>query len=469
MAERPNVVWLTVDSVRADRTTVGGHVRDTTPNLERIADDDRGTNFSACFAPGIWSPATTASVLTGTYPSHHGLGGRNEVLPPELTTVPELLSAEGYRTAGVSANPWFNGSTGLDRGFDRFEHLTKENIWSVGLGTLLRFFLGARRYSAGYTTDTSIHRTEFLVNGLAKRWLQSFEESEEPFFLYLHTKGAHNPYYPPDEHVDAFVDELETTGAEARQVALEVQDNALEGIAEGLDTEREAERYHTYRLVYDSLLRHVDAHVGDLFEYVQSLDLGNTVFVVTSDHGDLLGERGLLSHRLAVCDPLIHVPMVVHGLDTNLAADPDDVIGHVDLMQTLLNVAGANTDGFQGVDLRSETRGFAIAQRSREYGQKSIDRIRDRNPDFDVSEYHTGAVTALRTQEYLYSRSDDLQRLVRIPGVGENVVENNPEVAEELRTLLEETVDSFADPVHSSRDAERSDAVEEQLSDLGYV
>ncbi|MEA5388445.1 sulfatase-like hydrolase/transferase [Haloarculaceae archaeon H-GB11] len=120
MSRPPNIVWITLDSLRYDRTTMSGYRRDTTPNLARLASG--GRSFSECTAHSNFTLVSAPSILTGTYPSHHGVGmGINDRLPESVPTVAELLSAAGYHTGCISEIARVSDATGLDRGFDTFE------------------------------------------------------------------------------------------------------------------------------------------------------------------------------------------------------------------------------------------------------------------------------------------------------------------------------------------------------------
>ena len=131
-SQRPNVIWLTIESTRTDHTTVGGAATDTTPNLARIADADRGRVVPGCVAHGVWTLPSSASILTGTYPTHHGAGITGEAIPEQLPTVAERLREAGYHTRCLSPNSHLSSATGLDRGFDEFDRKVVDSChWKI--------------------------------------------------------------------------------------------------------------------------------------------------------------------------------------------------------------------------------------------------------------------------------------------------------------------------------------------------
>ncbi|WP_254840526.1 sulfatase [Natronomonas marina] len=458
----PNVVWVTLDSVRADHTTMGGYHRDTTPNLARIADGEDGAAFQHCISSGTGTPYSSASILSGTYPTRHGVKIDNEYLPERLETLPETLGRAGYRTACLSRNSYVSPGTGLDRGFDRFSWVSGSTILdAVPLRTLVKYFFNLRRHSAGLARDTAKYATPYVMNDTAKRWLDDLRAAE-PFFFYLHYNEPHRPYYPPLPWMDTYTDDIEMSASEAAEFAIEVHRTLDERIAEGLDfTDEEWAALHA---MYDAEIRYTDEMIGRLFDHVQSLDLGPTIFVVTADHGELFGERGLLSHKVAVDDALTHVPLVTHGFG-DIEGQADELVQHVDLTTTLSAMVGEGIDQHQGVDLRETTREHAFVQR----GPFDFDLFTDVNPDFDTSRFHHGPVHGIRTKEFRYERSDSMERLYELPDEETDVRQQYPEVTEDLSATLEAWVEANADPIEAESDSQLDESMRRQLRDLGYV
>lgn len=191
----PNVVWVTLDSVRRDRTTIGGHDRDTTPALERLATSAEGQAFDNCIAHSNWTLASSAATLTGTYPSHNTFGMGGEFVPDNLSTVADLFKKKGYGNACLSRNAHVSDATGINRSFDQFEWLSSSTLLEVaGPRSLGKYLINIRRHSAGFTTDTAKHATLFLMNDIAKRWLRSFDE---PFSSTSTTTNSTGRTIPP--------------------------------------------------------------------------------------------------------------------------------------------------------------------------------------------------------------------------------------------------------------------------------
>jgi len=470
MTTSPTVVWVTMESTRADHTSLYGADRDTTPNLRRIARADRGRAFEACHTHGIWTLPSSASILTGTYPSRHGAGMGSEAIPADLPTVPEAFREEGYRTAGLSTNFNCSEAVGLDRGFDRFGWLSRDTLLDVaGPVTVGKYLLNLRRHSAGLTTDTRRHSTSYLVTDVLERWTGDLAGDEEPFFLYAHYGDPHRPYCPPLPWQDRFLDGLDVTPAEAQETALDHHENHHQRIADGCPfSDRELA---AVRAMYDAEIAYTDALVGRLFDHVREA-VDDLVFVVTADHGELFGEQGMLAHKVVVDDAVTHVPLVVYGLDELLEYD-GETVQHADVFQTVLASIGHEFESGQGKDLATDTREHCLTQRGGERTERNLERCRSLNAAFEDDRYHRGPLSALRTPEYKYLRSPDRSELFALPDETTDVTDDHPSVARDLDDRLTDVLDDIGHPEDrpqaSRPDGAYSDAMREQLADLGYL
>lgn len=459
MSNRPNIVWITLDSVRMDHTTMGGHTRDTTPNISELAES--GFSHDICIAPGQGTPYSSGSFLTGTYPFYHGLQFENEYIPKELATVPELLRHVGYSTAGLSRNSFVGPGTGLDRGFDRFEWISSSQLFNiVPTSVLVKWALNIRQHSAGFSLDTGKHSTPFLMNGIAKRWLKDLADSE-PFFLYLHYNEPHHPYYPPLSYLDEYTDDISFSTKEAASFAMEMHNKYRSWVANNkvlTDDELEA-----LQALYDAEIRYTDEMIGRLTEYIQSLGLEDTIIVITADHGDYFGEKNLLSHVLSIDDGITHTPLVVHGFDEIRTDSP--VIQQIDVMEALVATAGGETEQFQGIDVRNEIREYAISNRA----PVDQETWREYNSEFDASRFHSGKLTSIHTGEFRYQSSNEKSELFRLPDETQDVSKEFPNVADYLDGELEQWLKEFGKPIKEEEPSELTDEMQQQLKNLGYI
>lgn len=459
---RRSVVWITLESIRADHTTIGGYERETTTELQRLAEREDATTFADCHAHGIYTRASTGSILTGLPPTVHGAWDEQSAVDPTVRTLPEAFRAAGYRTVGISPNPQFSEATGLDRGFSAFHLLTKDRLAKeVPTRALVEYLVGLRRHSAGYTTDTQRHSIGYLSNELAKSHLRRASETGIPVFLYQHLGDTHHAYYPPKAWQDRFEDELPMPLDEALSLSLDLSKNLHRYIAGGVPfSERELQ---AIKLVYDTHLAYVDSLVGELVDTAEAV-LDDPLVVVTSDHGELFGEERLLAHMLTTHSAVTHVPAVVAGVD-----GPDRYDGvsqHADLMSVVADACGVDHPIPAGQNVFDAAREIAVTQFSGRRASEKIDAFTEYVPDFDRDRFQTCDVTSARTETHRYERGADAH-LFALEDGDERRVDDD-----ELAAWFEERLDEWEQSVGAPGDrvdAQFSDAMRSQLADLGYL
>ena len=471
MADRPNVVVFVLDSVRADRTSLGGHSRETTPNLRRIAEADDGVAFPTAIAHTRYTLPSAASILTGKYPGDHGVGFGNTSLDSSVPTVAEAFSDAGYRTALVSNNHFVGPETGLDRGFDDATLLPKDPLGvvrTVGVRPFVKWLASLSEHSAGLESDKYRHSTAYLLTALVHQQLDDLDSGSDPYFLYVHYNQPHRPYYPPLAWFDRYADAFEMSRRDAGDFVMDVHENLEAKVAHGCQfTDDE---WATLRALYDAGIEYTDTFVGELYDRLRGGE-DNTILVATSDHGEHLGERRALGHKYALDDPLTRVPLVMAGLNV---ADRTAPVQHSDVMRTLLERVRGDASFVDGVDLRTESRQFAVSQD----GERTLDSLYEENPAFDASQFFPGADdslpqrTAIRTPTYRYVRGDDGTRvLYEPPDETIDRSERNPAVVDELDEAMDDWLDDHRRivPRVDSRDDDLSSAAKSRLMKMGYL
>jgi arylsulfatase A-like enzyme/cytochrome c-type biogenesis protein CcmH/NrfG len=296
---RPNVLLVTIDTLRADRLGCYGRAPAMTPILDGLA--ARGARFATAVAHVPLTGPSHASILTGLNPLGHGVrdnGGY--ALPEGARTAAEDFGKAGYRTAAFVSGFPLNRRFGFDRAFDVYDdHLPK--------GDDPRRALHVERF-ADATTDAVL------------RWLDPRAASAEgrPFFLWVHYYDPHAPYEPPPRFAARFAD-----------------------------------------APYDGEVAFVDEQLGRLLKRLEERgDLARTVVLVTADHGESLGEHGEQSHGLFVYDATIRVPFVVSGPSIGSGRAPETIARGIDVLPTLLDYAGiARRPDIEGRSLRPAIEG----------------------------------------------------------------------------------------------------------------
>jgi len=318
--ERPNILLIVVDTLRADHLGSYGYAPPTSPRLDELA--RRGTRFAAARAASSWTLPSVASMLTGVYPAVHGAERSDSVLSVELGTMVEGFRDAGYRTAAFSANPAFvTPRQGLARGFDRFEVLHGAPAEKRARGAV----------PAHASLNTWVmEATAEDVGSAAIQWIGAGQDGAKPFFLYLHYFDPHAAYTPPAQFARRFQvsEDSLPAGIEQWSVLLAPQAPAPQVL-------------QTLVRLYDAEIAAADAAIGHLLDEIPQALRESTITVVTSDHGEEFGEHGGLQHGRTLYDELLRVPLLLVGPGIPAGTIVETPVSLTGLWSTLSAISGA--------------------------------------------------------------------------------------------------------------------------------
>jgi arylsulfatase A-like enzyme len=295
-AGAPDVLFLVMDTVRAESTSAYGYGRKTTPNLDQLASE--GILFEEATAPGTWSLPAHAALFTGNFPSYNNAHEETRYLDEKLPTVAETFAKAGYDTLCFSANPHVSDAFGLTRGF-----AYSDRAWMSGPGarqfsfiyrTLDWFDLGATDKGGGE------------VVGNVTRWLAHRPKDGPPAFVFVNFLEAHFPFHQlPHDYVYAFQDRPMSVLREAGQIAFGVQ------FGRQLTDDEQAKIRQPLVDLYDGGVLYTDHLIGEIVDLWREQGLlDNTVVVVLADHGEAVGEHGAFGHVTPLTEQILHVPLV---------------------------------------------------------------------------------------------------------------------------------------------------------------
>ncbi len=340
-AAKPSFVLVVLDTVRADHTSAYGYHRDTTPSLARLS--ARGVRFERAYATGHWSLPSHASLFTGLLASRHGAHSEHLALDSHHPTLAEVLARHGYETANFTGNAWIGPGIGMTRGFQR----NHESWRSYHVDIML---LGSRVYRALLAPDWDKGGAESIAG--IRRWL-SERDATRPYFLFVNIYEPHAPY----QHVprafrrrytdpDLSLRALEAIGTRVMTATQNGNPLSADDAAIGVD-------------LLDGAIAASDALLGEILGLVGD----DPIVVVISDHGELFGEHTLFGHSNTLYEPLIRVPMVIAGGALPGGLVVEEVVSLVDMMPTLLSVAGIDVPAVDGIDLRPLLREGGMLER----------------------------------------------------------------------------------------------------------
>lgn len=331
--ERPNVLFLILDSLRTDRVSSYNHDRETTPHLDRFATS--ATRYTNAYTPAPWTLPTHTSLFTGLFPSEHGVtnvfGDGGSRLSDEVPTLAESLQLSGYRTAGFSNNPWVGKTSGLDRGFEDYVEWNLEIRRESDPAIHSRVDrVTSRLHSVlGHAARQPVYvlKRPFFTDSLtrrAKSWIQNTSADDRPWFCFMNLMEAHSPYFPRKWAFQELGLEPPTP-IEPRVLNMKLLANVAG------KTDLEAATRRRVMEFYDASVRYQDRKVGELLDVLRTCDaFDNTLIVICSDHGKTLGEfdrNGTPPHY--VRDVNTRVPLFVkapHQTNGRVSESPVELV-----------------------------------------------------------------------------------------------------------------------------------------------
>lgn len=305
----PNVLFIVLDTVRADRLSHHGHSRDTTPFLAELA--EKSVTFDRAIAPGNHTYPSHASMFTGLAVREHGFGGEREInrLDGQFETFAERAHAAGYQTKAFSCNPWVDHAQNLLQGFESTVGVWGTWQWS---NSFLHHWLF--RCGAVWPVDwVEVDCGAAMLNCLVADWIAEDYRPDAPFLLFFNYMEGHRDHRPPRAYRELFLDEA------GLQRSYELERDADVLVAADSDywfvpPDAVAESDLEISLaLYDASLRYQDDRLRELLGlFEQGGLLGNTVVFIVSDHGEGFGEHGIFQHHSCVYDILVRVPLTIH-------------------------------------------------------------------------------------------------------------------------------------------------------------
>jgi arylsulfatase A-like enzyme len=418
--DSPNVLLVVLDTVRADHLSLYGYERPTTPVLERLA--KRGIRFDAARATAPWTLPSHASFFSGLWP--HELNAQwLTPLRGSFPTLSEYLGSHGYATAGFVANTLYcSYETGLDRGFTHYEDYVLDQLiplrsaWLVDNGLRMVSEIGVfvgRTFNVG--PFRPMHESWFASLFVVDRrkdarsicrgfldWLSQRAQPARPFFAFLNFYDAHAPYVLPRGAEYHF-------GLKPRRAADFL---FLVDYWDSLDKQTLRPVYQRLALdCYDNCITYLDERLGEMFDELQTRGLlDQTLIIVTSDHGEGLGEHALFDHGESLYRNEVHVPLLIVPPTRNRSQGVvRDTVSLRDLPATIVDLAGLGQGApFSGRSLAPLWRDSSsrIGTDAAEGALSELPRPNPFNPNYGRSPAHRGPLVSVAEGEFVYIRNE---------------------------------------------------------------
>lgn len=462
LRDQPNIIFIVADTLRADRlgcytecpgvaqgsagtqgqgqiaTRVNGCDDHLTPHIDTLAQDS--VLYRNASVQASWTKPSVATMLTSLYPTSHGAAPWDTVLPDAVLTLPEILSARGYHTVGLTTNGFTSPRFNFQQGYDEYTYLipTIPFFASPVSFRFAAFAVFQRARNMMYRSPTELPHDESyqdaaLLTREALRWLEANKDSR--FFLFLHYVDPHEPYFA----------------------------HPYDGVSMSLKPSHPSlDQLPLLWKLYNGEVTYLDQHLGTLFDTLKQWELyDNTLIVFTSDHGEEIYEHKGFGHGATLYEEVLAVPLIIKYPHNAHAGTVDDGFARgLDIAPTILGVIGDPVPGaMQGVSLQP---GAAVAR-----------------AEFTFAELdHVGRVRAIRTGRYKYIMAGEDNTtglpaeaffdLQADPGEQENLIQDESDMARLLRAELDR-IEAFAQSqAVAGQPGELDAATRERLRQLGY-
>lgn len=408
--DRPSVLLITLDTVRADHLGCYGYSRIQTPNIDRLASD--GSRFAHAYTQVPITLPAHAVILTGTYPMFNGVRDFTSTgLPSNIPSLAEVLRRNGYHTAAFVSSFVLNSMWGLNRGFEVYDDDMGSEV-----GRSEQLFLVQRR------GDRTVSR---LLS-----WLD--RNRDQPFFAWLHLYDAHSPYRSPEPYRSRYSDRP-----------------------------------------YDGAIAFDDAEVGQVLARLRETGrYDNTLIVLTSDHGESLGQHGEAEHGFFIYNATLHVPLVLKlprqpSVTARVLSEPVSTVDIATTVAQLCRISAAESGSFQGRFLlgppipgasgepQSPPQGEAV------YAESYYPR--------DSFGWHELRCVLTSNYEYIEAPRAELYDLRLDPSERSNIIAAHTAIASSLRERLAKFVKSFTAREQSASIKPPDPETLQKLRSLGYV
>ncbi len=403
-ANKPNILWITVDACRKDMFY-------SQPHVKKLM--EKSIVFENAFANAPWTLPSVASMFTGLYPSQHGALNEKTKLKKSVKTIAEILAQRGYETIIVTQNDgWITPYYGLTRGFKKIYDIEKMIEKTLGIRlpkskNKKLFFRMVAKYFLGYDI-----LTKKLLENVVKN-------AKEPWFVYVHLMDTHMPYEPKTFPLIAIVRYL----AFYKNWKEKMQKT---WIGEKSFSERELKKLKN---LYLKAVKDIDKQIQKL---VRLVNQEKTILIITADHGEQIGENGFVGHQFSFSDKLLNVPLIISAPFLNQRKRIETLFETKDIFNLIIDIIEKNKLNY-------------FYPKDYVFGEKMeiesvFEKLKKINPNISIGRM------LIRTKKIKYIKYlDGKEKLYLIEGKNEKEFKNE-EVLESLRTLItlkERKIDMF--------------------------
>lgn len=329
---RPNIILISVDTLRPDHLGCYGYKKNTSPNVDKFARE--GLLFERCFSQAPETGPSCASFLSGFWPHETKVAGNTTIVHSSVPMLADILKEAGYRTYGIVSNYVLRKGQGFEQGFDVYDAQMDE-----------------RELNRRNVCERIAEKTSESVMSILRR------HSGENFFLWVHYQDPHGPYTPKPPYNNMFFD----PNKEPVYLKFNASFSGRKGIP-SYQRLQDNNDYNYYVSQYDGEICYFDEHFGRLIDFLKQIHVyDNSLIIFTADHGESMGEHDCyFSHGHGLTNDLIHVPLIIRYKDM-AQGRRKGYVQHLDIVPTILKLANIKERlPYRGKDLFVEQPGPAI-------------------------------------------------------------------------------------------------------------
>jgi len=449
-AEKPNLLLIMLDTMRADHLQAYGYERETSPWLQRFAAES--LVFENVMSSSSYTLPAHATLFTGLFPAAHGadivadggglsleelglLDDKAPVAPlsPEALTLAEIAKEAEIETGAICANSaYLYRAFGLNQGFDTYVDAQplhpdfKPSALAVGYWLASKTNL-AWRFRKWVESSERYYLLASEINVLAKEWLRA--KKGQRFFLFLNYMDAHHPYLPLGNYENLF------QGSKEQKI----------------DS-------------YDAEIRYLDDQLSDLFAEIQALDLmQNTLILFVGDHGESFGEHDVYGHAASVYQSEVHIPLIMRQPGLQHAGQRVGNVKHlVDVNPTILDLMGLpRPDSLQGISLFEQERQYPMVAHLGQYHRRRT----------EAAVFH-GAWKLIKHEvpDFMDRKPRiELYDIFKDPAEVENIAEENQEIVKKLFEKVQNFEKKVKIRFKQSDTSNIDEETRKRLRSLGYM
>lgn len=476
-----NIVLISLDAVRADHLSSYGYSRDTMPFLSEFSREN--IICENAYSSSNWTLPSHVSMVTGSPMSQHGIGSDNTGLrkmsDPRLITMAEYFRAHGYQTAAFTNSVYLSSETFFDRGFMHFNwmgELIGRNHPLYASRVLGKYW--GRTLNKFYTDNIY----EFRDQGAHKTyknyrsWLQHIRKNDTPFFTFIHLFESHAPYWIPEPYRSSF-------GKISKSDYSWIRENVNPWFHITGERPLTSAKIETLKNLYDGTLLYLDECIRRIINELKSLYLlDETMVIITSDHGESIGDHNSLGHAGEnLYEPEIKIPLIIH-LPSEIKTEKriSHSVSHLDIFPTILTILEHSPEylsaQLQGSSL-VETENFDNLRDRAVFSESltiPISGILEIAPNCDIERLKK-YLRAVRWKQYklIWSTNGEHQvfNLDNDPYELNNIYNPSDNLAQSLFVKMEEWLGSYQlfEPLEDQAADIDDPAMIERLRELGYL